>query len=680
MGACCSAKSPDLIHDGPEDPPHTTPWLRLAIGLAISGLTMTFSLGVNLSPPSDTERYILHGLLAVAVANVFILLGGPVLSRSMEQIRQGRPGMDVLFLLGIGGAFAASLHSTLSHTGDVYYEVVAILLCIHTIGSALGDYQRHKASMALNHLRLDFSSARTFSGDRVDTSSIRPHDRVRVFPGEAITIDGTILDGRATVTETALTGEPYAVVRNPGDQVLAGSRCHDGTLLIEASVSGRARQLDSIIGQLEFARLQRSRLQSQADRLSRIFLPLVTLASATTFTGWYLVGPWQDALFHALAVIVVACPCALGLATPLALWGTLNQLRLHGITVRSIDWIEKLAQCDTVLFDKTGTLTEPEPVLVDWHLLDDRQRVQIQQSVAALEASSDHPLASLFRGWTAGPAPESTTLIPGQGISGIFKDGSSVEIGNESLLEAEDCARLNSLESRIQDSGIPSHRLFIRYNGQLAGIACYRESLRSTGAELIDAFRRAGFDPAILTGDRQSNAHHWEKSLSVPIHFGLTPDQKVAHLESLAQAGKRTLYVGDGINDSPAFTVAHASVAIEDGSPLAQETADASLPGQRMDCLLTAIHICRHTIKTVRGNLKFAAGYNAIGIALAASGILNPVHAALLMLASSATVTYRAWKMAESEHLADGPAISASESSHPAPHSDTGKKLALHSI
>lgn len=644
MGACCSNLPAGTAPADREIP--TTHWLKLAVALVISGLTMTFSLGVNLSPPDGETRWILHGILAVAVLNVFFLLGGPILKNTFRQLKAGKPGMDALFLLGIGGAFAASLHSTLSGAGDIYYEVVAILLAIYTVGSTLGNLQRQKAFAALDRLRSDYSQARTCCGNMVKVTDIQSGDRVKVFPGEAIAIDGTIVEGRATVTETALTGEPYAVVRQTGDRVLAGSRCHDGTLLVRATVDGRTRQLDGILTALDRARLQDSRLQSQADRLSQLFLPAVTLIALLTFLGWNQFAPWTEALFHALAVIVVACPCALGLATPLALWSTLYRLRQFGITARTTDWIERIAQTDVIVFDKTGTLTDSQPVLVDWKIFDAFDRRHLQGCVASVERQSDHPLAALFSDWEPGPPVAATDLLPGKGIAARFPDGSRLEIGNDSLLSPEDRAILAPSVPDL-DPHYPGRLIYFRFNGKLAGYARYRESLRLTAAELTGALRQNGYDLLILTGDSSAEARHWPQELDIPVETGLTPADKTSRLRDIQESGTNVLYIGDGINDAPAFTTAHATLAIEEGSPVARETAQAVLSGHRIENLLPAIELCRRTVRTIRGNLLFAAGYNLIGISLAVTGLLHPVHAALLMLASSATVTYRAWKMAE---------------------------------
>jgi len=644
MGSCCSSAA-----TGPAtaSKPNPFQWLKIGFALAVSGISMSFSLGVNLTPPEGTERLMIHSLLGGCAVIVMILLGGPLLQRSWEQIRIARPGTDLLFLLGIAGAFAASLHSSLTGTGDIYYEVVAILLSIYSIGSALGEIQKHKALSALESWRNDYSSARTCCGQNVPVSEIRKGQRVRVLPGEAVTIDGFIVEGTAYVTETALNGEPYAIVRREGDAVLAGSRCHDGTLLIEARADGNERGIDRILGMMDEARFRRTRLQINADRAARAFVPFVALISLATFLGWLSVGPWQDALFHALAVIVVACPCALGLATPIAVWSALNRLRFLGFSVRSGEWIERLADVDTLLFDKTGTLTDPHPRLIDFVTTPRADRESLKRHTAAAEAVHSHPIASLFKDWEAGPTPRSSRILPGKGVEATFPDGRVLELGNEDLLGEADQDRLAQLRSHPHPD---CQEVYVRDNGKLVAIAFYREAARDGIDQLVADFRAEGFDMEILTGDQVDHARRWLETWEIPVQAGLSPEDKVKVIQGLESSGRRCLFIGDGFNDGPAFTAAHASLAIEGGNPVASEMAHAVQDGGRLSRLLPAIDTCRKTVQTLRGNLAFALSYNVIGITLAASGILNPVHAALLMLASSATVTYRAWKLAESSH------------------------------
>jgi heavy metal translocating P-type ATPase len=634
--------------------------MRLALAVVVAIQSMVLGLAINLSPPFGKARPILHGLLAALALLVFFLAGLPLLREAWARAREGRASIEQFFLVGIVGAFAASVHSSLTGQGATYYEVVAVLVAIHTLGSLLGERRRAEALASSGALRREFDTCTLFRGEtetRVPTASVKPGDRVLVRPGEGVPVDGRVAKGAALVRETPLTGEAFPVARREGDRVLAGSHVLDQAIVIEATAAGNARGLDALLTSVERARLRPSALQREADRITAWFLPVVLAVAAVTFVGWSLSGGWVKGLFNGLAVLVVACPCAMGLATPIGVWNALAALASRGLAAAGGDFIEKLAGVDVVVFDKTGTLSEEELRLVDFRVLPGVDRARLKARVAALQSGSAHPMARAFREWAAtGAAAEGKIeTIPGTGIRGVVaEEGRNflVELGNEGLLSAKDRAAFVPIRAE-RGAGAPwSHELFVKVDGQPAAVALLRESLRESALEAFADLDRMGLRVVVMTGDRPESV----RGLAVgEIHASLSPMDKERLMETMRAEGCHALYVGDGINDSPAIGQAHASVALASGSALAREAADAQLCSDNLAAVPAAIAICRATVRGVRANLHLALAYNLVGIVLAAGGILHPVVASLLMMVSSLTVTGRALRFAQGLRKAEVP-------------------------
>ncbi|HEY5791801.1 MAG TPA: heavy metal translocating P-type ATPase [Chthoniobacterales bacterium] len=602
MPSCCHCRAEPAA---PDFRP-AREWMRMGLAALVAAQSMIFSLAINLSPPSGMARTVLHAALAVSAVAVFALLGGPVLRAAW----QPRIVVEQLFLAGIFGAFAASVYCSLTGVGHVYYEVVAVLLAIDTLGRALGERRRSEVLAAAEQLDREFDPPAPAGGV------------VEIAAGGPVTVDGVILEGAALVRETALTGEPFPVVKRPGDPVLAGSRSLDGALRVRPFAG--ERKLDELLRAVRDARRRPARLQREADRLAAWFLPAVMGIALAVFAIGGLRGEWMPATFNALAVILVACPCSLGLATPIGLWSALAELAQRGILARSGDLVEKLARVNAVIFDKTGTLGEEAMQLVDFVALGDREA--LLREVSALQRASDHPIAAAFA--PSGEALEVSELelLPGVGLRGRV-GGHLLEIGNSRLAgDIEPLRRLLREES---------HLVVIRRDGALAGLASLRERLRATSLRAIAELEAAGLACRIFTGDQ--TAPGLERA-----ETGMSPLQKRDRVAALQRTGERILFVGDGMNDAPALAQADAALAVASGSALARESADGEILGGNLLAVPEAIALCRRTLRVIRGNLYFAAGYNLIGISLAAAGLLHPVAAALLMLASSFTVSWRA--------------------------------------
>ncbi len=659
MSACCSTTS-----SAPPNPSDRTAraegrsWFRLGVAGLIAAQSMAFGMGANLANPEGTERIVLHGALAASAILVFLLAGLPILRTAWKGACHGQINMEQFFLVGIGGAFAASLQSTLLGSGSVYYEIVAVLVAIHQLGSILGSRRRAAALEAAGRLRAAFDACwrLTCCGreERVPVTEIAIGERVVVPPGEGIPIDGVIREGEVYVRETALTGEVFPVVRRPGDMVFAGSQVEDGRLVIEALQPGAERKFDSLLQALEKARETKAPLQRMADRVVQWFLPLVVAIAVVTFFGWIGAVGWQTALMYSLAVIVVACPCALGLATPLAYWNALNRLAERGVLLKSGEALERLASVTRAVFDKTGTLSHEQPSVWDVVTAPGVERAAVKSWVAAVQAGSLHPVARSLATWAGGgksvKSPVSIRVLPGVGVEGMV-DGRRIQIGNEALLSTptltEDAARLSR---EFKPTLSPTRKVVVLCDEKLVAAGLLVEPLRDSTKMAVDRLRELGIECSIMTGDPSWDPEAIQAAsmnLGIPadnIWRGLLPKEKadrVAAWEKEAE-GIKVLFVGDGINDAPAMREATASLAMGSGAEVSRETASGELFGGDLRLVAEAVAVAKETVRAIRSNMLFAYGYNTVGIGLAAAGLLHPLMAAFVMLASSVTVSWRA--------------------------------------
>lgn len=627
--------------------------MRLAIAGLVAGQSMIFGLAASISPPPGTARLVIHCALAISAVVVFWLAGLPIWNEAVAAARRGKIVIEQLFLAGMLAAFGASVHCTLTGFGHIYYEVVAILVAIYTFGKLLGEKRRRAALDAARTLGAEFDLAEQLACDgstrRVRAASIEVGDRILVRENTAIPNDGVIEEGTAFVRETALTGEPFPVVKRTGDFVMAGSYSVDGLLTIRATVAGTARRLDALLESVKAAQERPSDLQREADRLVAWFLPSVLTIAVATFVFWTWRESWIVGLFNSLAVILVACPCSMGLATPVGVWSALAALAGRGVFAKDSNLIEQLADIDTVVFDKTGTLGEEELERVDFVDATGQSRTTLLADIASLEAASNHPVARAFRA-TGAPAV-STKLLPGAGIEGTV-NGCQLRVGNIDVVPLSGRASAKNLAATLRGNEGGSHTVFVVADGRVVGAALLRERLRASARAAISELEQIGIRCEVMTGDRaQAAAAHGLPN----VQAGLSPDDKARAIRTLRDAGRRVLFVGDGVNDAPAMSEANAAFAIGSGSELARETATADLNSGDLSAVPFAILRSRQALRAIRGNLRFAAAYNAIGIVLAVTGILHPVAAALLMLASSFTVTWRALSPSEASERKAGP-------------------------
>jgi heavy metal translocating P-type ATPase len=666
--------------------------IRLGISLLVVGQSMMFGLALNLHDdvPAGarwfTQTLILGGTLLVAA-----LLGGPLVRAAWAELRRGRLTIEALFLLTMTGAMAASLQAHLTGRGKIYFEVVSILLVVYSLGKMIGARSRSAAIAGSRAWAGQLSSCRIIDEKNrtrtVPVSEIVPGDLIDVHPGETIAVDGIIRSGTGYVSEAPVSGEPFAVVRRPGDRVLAGTASYDSAFRIEATAAGTERQVDRLLAAVEEARDRPLSLQAQADRIGRVLFPVVVLTALGTFGYWTFLTPagWEVGLFNAMSVLLVACPCVIGLATPIVIWSVLGRLAERGLIVRSGDAVERLAEVDQALFDKTGTLTEEKFTLVDIVTESDGdERAKLLGWVSLIEERSSHPVARAFaqlpRPFTPGDEPKVlfTRAIPGCGIEAEIEEASGerhhIRIGttpasggrkppvatqlpiaahdlNDSAAIGNRAASGGRIEndsaaigSWVATGGLrpPLARIAVAVDGRLAAVATVAERVRDSVPQMLADFRRLEIPVAVLTGDRTGRATAPYLS---SIHAGLLPDDKRAHIEKLKQAGARPLMVGDGINDASALASAHAGIALSSGTDLAVGASDVTLYHGDLRVLPWAIEESRAAIRAVRWNLIRATGYNLVGMALAACGVLHPVVAALLMVVSSLSLIFSATRV-----------------------------------
>jgi heavy metal translocating P-type ATPase len=631
-------------------------WWRIGVAAVVAGQSMAFSLAVNLTPPEGWAYAIVHGLLIAAALAVCALLVPPLAREAWAALRARRVTVEMLFLVTLGGAFAASLIATFTRTGDVYYEVVSILLAIYAAGKTLAARSRARALRAVEDTRERFDHCERVGADGVARPvraiEVGPGDRVRVRAGGAVAVDGVIRRGRGFVRETALTGEWRPVIRGPNEQLLAGTHSIDGDFEIEVTAAAGERRLDGILTAVAGAQLAPSGLQRAADRLTEAFLPAVLVVATGTFLYWLAVDTWVVALFNSMAVLLVACPCALGLATPLAVWQGLARMAEFGLVARTGDFLDGLARADVACLDKTGTLSAAHLQVagVGFARAWQGRSAELAALLAPVAAGDSHPVARALATWATGAADPAaaaellaTTRVPGRGVVADVASRSGgpprrVHVGEWELLPAEAQAEfgLDRSSPRGEGAGKSVH---VAVEGRAAAVFAIAEGWRPGAEELFAELAHLGVAAEVLTGDPGQPRLKLD---GVPWHAGLTPEDKVARIRTHLAAGRTPVLVGDGINDAAAMAAAPAAVAMNGGASLAMAAAPAVFVGEDLRFLPEAIRLARRVTRSVRVNLRFAAAYNVVGMTLAATGLLHPVVAALLMLGSSAFVSVRA--------------------------------------
>jgi cation-transporting ATPase V len=570
-------------------------------------------------------------------------VGWPFLHAAAVRARARAASMDTLVAMGTLVAYGASLPA-LAHGGDVYFDTAALIVAFISLGRFLEARAKGRAASALHALlELGAKEAHVLvdGAERIiPTDQLQVGDLMVIRPGEKIPTDGTVEDGTSTVDESMLTGESLPVEKAPGDPVAGATVNGGGLLRVRASAVGADTALAGIVRLVEAAQASKAPVQRLADRVAAVFVPSVIAVAGVTFAGWLaLDGHLGAAITAAVAVLIVACPCAMGLATPAAIMvGTGRGARL-GVLIKSGEVLERSRRIDTVVLDKTGTLTEGHMRVTDVEGDPDTLRL-----AAAVEAGSEHPIAAAVltaaRDTGVEPAPLTEfAASAGHGLSGRVA-GRTVLVGRAGFLHDKGMttpAELSAATERLAAEG--KTVVMVGWDNRARGVIAVADTLKTGAAPFVADLQAMGLDVAMLTGDNRRTAEAIAAQAGIDrVIAEVYPADKVAEVRRLQDAGKVVAFVGDGINDAPALVQADLGVAIGTGTDVAIESSDITLMSGDLTGVATAIRLSRRTYRTIIQNLFWAFGYNTVMIPLAAVGILPPIAAAAAMAFSSVSV------------------------------------------
>jgi Cu+-exporting ATPase len=598
----------------------------------------------------------------LALATPVVLWGGwPFFVRGWQSVKNRYLNMFSLIALGTGVAWLYSVLGVLapglflpsfkdSHGSvGLYFEAAAVIVTLVLVGQLLELRARERTGSAIRAL-LDLApkTAHLIEHGRertVPLDLVRAGDRLRVKPGEAVPVDGRVVEGGSSVDESMLTGEPLPVRKAPGDPVTGGSINGEGAFVMEAERVGSETMLARIVGLVAEAQRSQAPIQRRVDQVSAWFVPAVILVAVAAFAAWSFAAPAPAipfALAAAVSVLIIACPCALGLATPMSIMVGVGKGAQAGILFRNAEALERFAAVDTLVVDKTGTLTEGKPALAAVEPADGFTEGELLRFVASLEGSSAHPLAHAFvaaaeeRG-LALEEVEGFASHSGKGVSGTV-GGRRVAIGNAAMMQVEGAAAPGMAEaaSRFRDEGATV--MFVSVDGALAGLVAVADPVKATTAEAVRRLHAEGLRIIMLTGDNRRTAEAVAKRLGIDeVIADVLPEDKDAAVERLKREGRVVAMAGDGVNDAPALARADVGVAMGTGADVAVESAGVTLVKGDLTGLVRARRLSRAVTRNIRQNLWFAFGYNALGVPVAA-GLLYPVTGVLLspMLAAAA--------------------------------------------
>jgi P-type Cu+ transporter len=598
------------------------------------------------------------GLLALT-AGVMAWAGRHFYTRAWAAFRHHSADMNTLVAVGTGAAFLYSVVATMAPgffldrgvNPDVYYEAVVFIIALILMGNALEARAKRQTSSALRALvQLQPKTARVLrDGAEVDLAveEVRHGDVVVVRPGERIPVDGEVLSGTSAVDESMLTGESLPVEKHPGDRVIGATINRTGAFRYRATTLGADSVLAQIVKLMRDAQGSRAPIQRLADRISAVFVPVVISIAIVTFVIWFVTAeaaPGVRAFAAAVAVLIIACPCAMGLAVPTAVMVSTGKGAELGVLIKGGEALQRAGDIGTVVLDKTGTITEGRPTVTDlvatpeWAGRED----ELLRLVASVEASSEHPLADAIvrRAKDAGLAlveAESFQSITGRGAMGVV-DGRAVVIGNEALM-ADYGLRVDAVaDAAARLTGEAKTPVFVDVDGELAGLLAVADPIKASSRDAIGRLRRMGLEVVMLTGDNPRTADAVARQAGVDrVVAGVLPEGKVAEIRRLQEAGQVVAMVGDGINDAPALAQADVGIAIGTGTDIAIEASDVTLMRGDLAGVASAIELSRRTMRTMKQNLFWAFIYNVVGIPVAA-GVLYPGLGLLLspILASAA--------------------------------------------
>ena len=611
-----------------------------------------FAVGTMLAGPTLMEdgRWRL-ALFAVATLVQFGI-GWPFLREAARRARRGTANMDTLVAVGTLAAYGFSVAQLLTDGVELYFETAILLLAFLTLGRWFEARARGRAGQAIRALlELGAKQARVLRDGAevlVPVEQVTVGDLLRIRPGEKVLVDGAVLEGASAVDESMLTGESVPVDKAPGDRVAGATVNTSGVLTVQATAVGADTALAQIVQLVEQAQAGKGQLQRLADRISAVFVPLVLAVAALTFTGWALLGgdPARG-LTAAVAVLIIACPCALGLATPTAIMVGTGRGADLGVLIKSVDVLERTRRITTVVVDKTGTLTRGQMALTDVVPTQGVQEAELLRLAGAVEADSEHPIgaaiAAAARQQGELPPAHRFQAVAGQGVHADVAGASgpvTVWVGRRKLAADAGLLVPQALEAaaeRLEKEGRTA--VLVGWQGEARGVLAVADTLKDGAAELVGRLHAMGLEVAMLTGDNQATAQAIAAAVGADrVLAEVLPADKVGEIARLQAGGRVVAMVGDGVNDAPALVQADLGIAIGTGTDVAIQASDLTLLRGDLEGVATAIALSRRTYRTITQNLFWAFGYNTAAIPLAALGLLNPIVAAAAMAFSSVSV------------------------------------------
>ena len=657
-------------------------WWPVAVAAALSAPLVLPMIGLLLG-----QHWMLPGWIQLALATpVQFWLGARFYRAGWKALKAGSGNMDLLVALGTSAGYGLSLVQLLRY-GDqsmhLYFEASAVVITLVLLGKWMetrAKRQTTEAIRALNALRPETARVRRDGADtEVSAASVRVGDMVVVRPGERLPVDGRVVEGSSDVDESLITGESLPVAKHGGDKVTGGAVNGEGLLVVKTTAVGAESTLARIVRLVESAQAKKAPIQRLVDRVSAVFVPVVVVIALVTVLGWGVTtGDWEAAILNAVAVLVIACPCALGLATPTAIMVGTGVAAKLGILIKDAEALEVAHGVTVVAFDKTGTLTVGKPVLMAAVPAASMDRAGLLSASAAVQAGSEHPLASAVmntanqEGLVIAPAA-AVRAVTGRGVAARV-EGRELRLGSSRFMQelkvdvtalaaeaAEWQARgctvswLGEVASSEEQSDLPMTASAAVPTlppslPRLLGLLAFGDAPKASAAAAVDALRKLGIRSALITGDNAGSAKGVAQALGITdVHADVLPEHKADIVANLKAGGERVAMVGDGINDAPALAIADVGIAMSTGTDVAMHTAGITLMRGDPALVADAIDISRRTYAKIRQNLFWAFIYNVVGIPLAAFGLLNPVIAGAAMALSSVSVVsnallLRRWK------------------------------------
>lgn len=588
--------------------------------------------------------------LMIATAIVMVIGGRRFFVSTWRNLRHRILDMNTLVAIGTGTAFVYSsvvvMMSSATSGGHVYFDTAATIIALILLGRVLEARAKRSTTTSIRellHLQPTTARLRREGGEvDVDLASVVIGDVVIIRPGERIAVDGVVVAGRTSIDESMLTGEPIPTDVTVGDRVIGGTMNTSGSIDIRATAIGANTVLAQIIRSVEEAQGSKAPIQALADRIASVFVPTVVAAAIITFIAWFAFdsGAMGDAMVHAIAVLIIACPCALGLATPTAIIVATGAAARRGFLVKDANALEQLAHVSTVVFDKTGTITVGRPTLHRFECVNTQEAADVFAAVVAIERMSEHPIAhaivsAAVHEVSHGGMVEGFEARSGYGVIGVV-NGRRYCIGNEALMHEEHAVGTLVLDDAASAA---MTTIFIACNGVVMGRMLITDTIRPSAADAVRTLIERGLHVVMLSGDREASARHIAAQVGITdVRARIRPTEKAAVIAAMQATGTRVAMVGDGINDAPALAQADVGIAMGTGTDVAIEAATITLLRNDLHGVPEAVLLARNTVRTIKQNLFWAFVYNVVGIPIAALGLLDPSIAAAAMALSSVSV------------------------------------------